>query len=198
MIVLVGSTLAQNLASRPLPAVAGPAFDVSVGYSHLSMEIPSAGRAGLNGLDTSASISLSPRWGAIVDTSYLRTSDVLSTPHQGYMLSVRGGALFYPFEHGNTRVFVRGLAGGALVDGAVPVNQTQYFHGWLLRPAYDFGGGVEHALSGNLAVRVNADYVRTTFYAPSTAVAAQNNLQLTLSFVFRLKQHQREPRAGLR
>jgi hypothetical protein len=190
VLVMVASALAQSrLQSGPSPAVAGPAYDVSVGYTYLSMPIASAGRVGLNGLDSSASIALSPRWGAIVDSSYLRTSGVLSTPHQGYVLSLQGGPVFSLIQRRSTRVFIRGLAGGGLVDGAVPVSDTSYFHGWLLRPAYTFGGGVERSISEQLAVRVNGDYMRTTFFDAAGAAQAQNNLRLTVSFVFRLKQH---------
>lgn len=190
-LVMVMPALAQRLQSGPSPAVAGPAYDVSVGYTYLSMPISSAGRAGLNGLDSSASVALSPRWGATIDSSYLRTSDVLTTPHQGYVLSLQAGPVFSLLERRNTRVFVRGLAGAGLVDGAVPVSNTSYFHGWLLRPAYTAGVGVERSVSGNLAVRVNGDYVRTTFYDGAGAAQAQNNLRLTVSFVFRLKERQR-------
>jgi len=190
-LVMVMPALAQRLQSGPSPAVAGPAYDVSVGYTYLSMPISSAGRAGLNGLDSSASVALSPRWGATIDSSYLRTSDVLTTPHQGYVLSLQAGPVFSLLERRNTRVFVRGLAGAGLVDGAVPVSNTSYFHGWLLRPAYTAGVGVERSVSGNLAVRVNGDYVRTTFYDGAGAAQAQNNLRMTVSFVFRLKERQR-------
>jgi hypothetical protein len=186
--VMVATALAQNrLQSAPAPAVAGPAFDVSIGYSHLTMPMPSAGRANLNGLDFSGSIGLSPRWGATLDSSYLRTSDVLSTGHQGYVSTLQAGPVFYPVAHGNTRVFVRALAGAGLVDGAVPISETRNFHGWLLQPSYAFGGGVEHAVSGQLAVRVNGDYLRTAFYDSAGAAQPQNNLRLTVSFVFRLK-----------
>jgi opacity protein-like surface antigen len=88
-------------------------------------------------------------------------------------------------------VFVRGLAGAGVVDGAVPVSDTSYFHGWLVRPAYTGGAGVERSVSENLAVRVNGDYVRTTFFDGAGAAQAQNNLRLTVSVVFRLKEHRR-------
>lgn len=196
VILLAGTAFAQRLVGGPTPAVSGPSFDVSAGYSHLTMAIPSAGHASLNGLATSGSISLSPRWGVTVQSSYLRTSQVLTTPHQGYMLSFLGGPVFYPFERGNTRMFVHALAGGALVDGGVPVSPTQFFHGWLARPAYAFGGGVEHAISAPLAVRISGDYLRTTFYDPAGTAQAQNNLQLTVSLVFRLRdrKHNYDPR----
>jgi hypothetical protein len=190
VLVMAAPVLAQSrLQSGPAPAVAGPAYDVSVGYTYLSMPIAAAGRAGLNGLDSSASIALSPRWGATIDSVYLRTANVLSTPHQGYVLSLQAGPVFYPLQRRNTRVIIRGLAGAGLVDGGVPVSDTAYFHGWLLRPAYTAGMGIERSLSGNVALRVNGDYMRTTFFDAGGAAQAQNNLRFTMSFVFRLKQH---------
>ena len=196
---MVVPALAQSrLQSSPSPAVAGPAYDVGVGYSHLTMPISSAGRANLNGLDFSGSIGLSPRWGATLDSSYLYTSEVFSTLHQGYVLSLHTGPVFFPVEHGNTRVFVRALAGVGLVDGAVPVSETRDFHGWLLRPSYALGAGVEHAVSGQLAVRLNGDYLRTAFYDSAGTVQPQNNLRLTVSFVFRLKERPNRSSTQLR
>ena len=188
VLVMLGSALAQRLQSGPSPAVAGPAYDVSVGYTYFTMPIASAGRVGLNGLDFSGSIALSPRWGVTIDSSYVRTSDVLTTPHQGYALTSQAGPVFSLIQHGHNRVFIRGLAGMSLVDGAVPISETKYFHGWLARPAYAAGAGFEHSVSENLAVRVNGDYLRTTFYDAAGAEQGQNNLRLTVSFVFRLRQ----------
>lgn len=198
-LVMVASAGAQSrLQSTPSPAVAGPAFDVSVGYSHLTMPIPSAGHANLNGLDFSGNIGLSERWGATLDSSYLRTSDVLGTGHQGYLLSSHAGPVFYPVAHGNTRMFVRALAGVGLVDGAVPISETRDFHGWLLHPSYVFGGGVEHFVSGQAGVRVNGDYVRTEFYDSGGVAQPQNNLQLTVSFIFRLRERPQRSSAQVR
>src|ERR1700691_4763013 len=57
-LMMVASAVGQRLQSGPAPAVAGPAYDVSVGYTYQSMPIASAGRVGLNGLDSSASLAL--------------------------------------------------------------------------------------------------------------------------------------------
>jgi len=188
LIVLSAAALAQSrMVSGPAPAVAGPSFDVSLGYSRLNMSSPS-GNVALNGVDSAASVGLSPRWGAMIDTSYLRASNVFDTHHQAYALSVRGGPVFYPFERGNTRAFLHGLAGGSLIDGAVLVNDTQFFHGWLLRPSFAAGGGVEHWFPNGFALRGNLDYVRTTFYSTSGTAQGQNNLQFTVSWVFHLKE----------
>ena len=196
--VMVAPALAQNqMVNAPSPAVAGPAYDVSVGYSRLSMPIASAGRANFNGLDFTGSIGLSPRWGATLDSNYLYTPAILDTRHQGYLLSLYAGPVFYPIEHGNTRVLVRALAGMGLVDGAVPITESQDFHGWLVRPSYAVGGGIEQFVSSQLAVRINGDYLRTSFYDAAGAVEPQNNLRLTLSFVFRLKERPHRSSAQL-
>lgn len=198
VIALVGTALAQNrLVNEPAPAVSGPGYDLGIGYSYVSMAMPSAGRVNLNGVNASGSIALSPRWGATIDTGYSRTSDVLGTSHPGYALTTQGGPVFYPLARGNTRMFLHALAGAALIDGAVPFNQTQFYHGWLFRPAYTVGGGFEHYLSGPLGVRVSGDYLRTSFYDSVGAVQPQNNLQLTVSLLFRLAERQHRSGAQL-
>jgi hypothetical protein len=196
-LAMAAPALAQNLNSAPSPAVAGPAFNLSAGYSHISMPIPSAGHADYNGLDFSGNIGLSPRWGATLDSNYLYTPDVLDTHHQGYVLSLHTGPVFYPIEHGNTRVFVRALAGMGLIDGAVPITDVRNYHGWLVRPSYIFGAGIEHSVSGQLALRFNGDYLHTSFYDSVGAVQPQDSLRLTVSCVFRLKQHPRRSSAQL-
>jgi hypothetical protein len=191
LFALVAPVLAQNqLKTAPSPAVAGPAYDVSVGYTNLTMAIPSAQHVNLSGLDAAGRVDLNPRWGAMVDSTFVRTSNVLGTGHVAYQLSFLSGPVFYPVEHGNTRMFVHALVGAALVDGAVPINKTDYFHGWLARFSYAIGGGVEHAVSGPFGVRVQGDYLHSTFFDSAGAVRPQGNLRLTVSLVFRLKERQ--------
>jgi len=191
MFALVAPVLAQNqLKTEPSPAVAGPAYGVSVGYTNLTMAIPSAQHVNLSGLDVGGHVDLTPRWGAMVDSTFAHTPNVLGTRHAGYQLSLLSGPVFYPVEHGNTRVFVHALAGAALVDGAVPINKTDYFHGWLVRFSYALGGGVEHAVSGPFGVRFQGDYLHSSFFDAAGAVQPQGNLRLTASLVFRLKERQ--------
>lgn len=188
VVVLSVSALAEN-AAGPAPAVTGPAYDVSFGYANLMMALPAAGHANLSGLEGTGSIFLSSRWGVMIDSSYLRTSQILFTPHPGYVLSSHAGPVFYPAAHGDTRVFIRALAGAGLVDSAVPLSRTEYVHGWLVRPSYVVGAGVEHFVSGQFGIRVGGDYLRTSFFDSNLAVRPQNNLRMTVSFVFHLKEH---------
>jgi hypothetical protein len=169
------------------PAASGPNYDLSIGYSYLTMAVPGAGYINLNGMDAGGQIHLTTRWGATVDSSYARTPDVPGTPHDAYVLTFHAGPVFYPVEHGNTRMFVHVLAGAGLEDGAVPISRTEYFHGWLLRPSYAVGGGVEHPVSGMMALRISGDYLRTDFFDSAGAVEPQNNFRMTVSLVFRLR-----------
>jgi len=194
VLALAVSALCQNrLQSEPVSPVAGPAYDLSVGYSNLTMAVPSAGHLNLNGPDFSGSVALNSRWGVTVDSSYLRASDVFDTHHQSYVLTAQSGPVFYLMDHRNTRLFLHGLAGMGLVDGAVPSTDNKFFHGWLVRPAYTVGAGLEHSLTGGLGVRVSGDYLRTSFYDAAGAEQAQNNLRLTVSLVFRVRQHRPRP-----
>lgn len=192
LFALVAPALAQNkLVTGASPAGTGPAYDVSVGYTNLTMAIPSAKYVNLSGLDVGGSVDLNSRWGAMLDSTYVRTSDILGTGHGGYQLSFLGGPVFYPIEHGKSRMFVHALAGAALVDGAVPINKTDYFHGWLTRFSYAFGGGIEHALRGPFGVRVGGDYLHSAFFDARGVVRPQGNLRLTVGLVFRLNERQR-------
>lgn len=190
LFALIAPVLAQNLTSGMAPAAAGPAIDVSAGYTNVTM-LTSGQYVNLGGLDLAGHADLNSRWGAMVDSTYVRTSDVLGTGHAGYQLSFLGGPMLYPMEHGKTRMFLRGLVGVALVDGAVPINKTDYAHGWLVRFSYAVGGGVEHTLSGPFGIRVGADYQHAAFFDNTGAVRPQGNLRLTASLVFRVRERMR-------
>jgi len=187
VLVLVASAAAQaHLQSAPPAAGSGPSFDVSFGYSYITVATPDTGRVNLNGLDAGGHADFSPRWGATVDAGYARASNVLGTGQNGYILSFLGGPVFYPIEHRNNRLFLHALIGASLVGGAVPVTGTNYLHGWVARPSYALGGGMEQALFGPFAMRVAGDYLRTSYVNSDAVVEPENDLRVTVSVVFRL------------
>jgi hypothetical protein len=47
------------------------------------------------------------------------------------------------------------------------------------------GGGFERPLAGPFAIRVEGDYLQTTFANPSAVMQFQNNLRLVTGIVFR-------------
>jgi Outer membrane protein beta-barrel domain len=184
---LIMPALAQSAQSGPAAAASGPSFDVNVGYSYMLMHVPDSGNINLNGVDGGAGIDFNRRWGALVDSSYLRTGDVFGTGHSSYVLSALAGPVFYPYAHGETRISLRGLVGAGLVDSAVTIKgPTDYLHGWVARPAYGAGVGVERTLFGPFAFRFNADYLRTSFVNAADTLQQQNNLRITGGIVFRL------------
>jgi hypothetical protein len=184
---------AQNgMQSGPPPSATGPGFDASVGYSFLTTSSAGAGRENMSGLDGAARIDFFTHWGATVDSTYVRASDVLGTGNGGYVLTLLAGPVFYPLNGRNTRTFIQALGGAGLVDSAVPTSNTNYLHGWVARSAYALGGGIERSITNRFAVRVSADYLRTAFVDSSDVIQQQNNIRLTGSFVVRLKE--REPR----
>jgi hypothetical protein len=188
-LVLVVPALAQNQLQSGAPATAyGPTYDVSCGYTYLSSTVPSAGRIGLSGLDVTGHANFLPHWGVAVDSGYVHTSNVLTTGQSGYTLTFLAGPVFHLFEHKKTQIFVHALVGAGLVDSAVPVSGTEYVHGWVARPAYALGGGVERSVVGPFAARLTGDYLRTAYVDSTIAVQSQNNLRLTASIVLRLSE----------
>jgi len=189
-IILVTPALAQNRLQSGAPAAAsGPAFDASVGYSYLAMQVPGAGAVNLSGLDASGGVHFSRHWGAVVDGSYVRGSDAFVPGHDSYVLSALGGPVFYPIGRRGTWLSLRALGGAGLVDSAVPVgSSSHYLHGWVARPSYAVGAGLEHSLPGPFAIRINTDYLRTAFVNSADVVRLQNNLRVTASIVLRLRQ----------
>jgi len=189
--VLVVRALAQNQLQSGSPVTAyGPTYDVSCGYSYLSSTIPSAGRVGLSGLDVASHANFLPHWGVAVDAGYVRTSNIFTTGQSGYTLTFLAGPVFQVFERRRTLMFLHALVGAGLVDSAVPVNGSKYLYGWVERPAYAVGGGIEHSVAGPFGIRLSGDYLRTAYVDSTDTVRAQNNLRLTASIVFRLRDRQ--------
>jgi opacity protein-like surface antigen len=180
---LLGQTRLEN--SGASPAASGPAFDASLGYVYFDMAEPSSPRAVLNGVDADGLLRFSPHWGATVDSTFAHSGNVHGTGHSDDVISGLAGPVFYPMARGNSGILVHVLAGAAWVDGAVPVNRTYYLSGQKTHFSYAVGGGVEHSLSRPFAVRVGADYQRTTFLNSSGAMQRENCFRLISGFVYR-------------
>ena len=186
ILFLLAPLLAQRFVTSAPPAAAtSPVFEASAGYTYLALDTPSRQRVGLSGVDADGFVDFNPRWGMMLDSSYARAGNVLGTGHSGNVLSFLIGPVFYPVDYRNTRIFVHTLAGVSLVNSAVPVKGTYYLGGTVTRFSYALGGGVEHTVVGPLAIRVGADYLRTTFANSSAAMQFQNNIRFVTGFVFR-------------
>jgi hypothetical protein len=184
--LLVAPLLAQSrFDSREAAAAAtGPSFEVSLGYVYFSMPLPSQ-RVGLTGADASALVKFNSQWAAKVDSTYARTGNVFDTGHSANVLSFLAGPVFYPPVLRRAGIFVHALVGASRVESAAPVSGAYYLDGWVARPSYAVGGGIEHSLFESLAVRFQGDYQHTTFGDSAGTIQGQNDLRLTTSMVYR-------------
>jgi hypothetical protein len=183
--LFVAPLMAQaRLQTAVAAAATGPSFEASLGYVYFSMAMPSQ-RVGLSGLDANGLVKFHSRWGVTLDSIYARTGNVLGTGHSANVLGFLAGPVFYPAVFRKAEIFVQALAGASRVESAVPVSGTYYLNGWVARPSYAFGGGLEHSLFGPIGVRVQGDYQRTTFGGSASAIQGQNNVRLTTSLVYR-------------
>jgi hypothetical protein len=109
-------------------------------------------------MDGSGQVKFSSRWSVTVDASYARTGNIPGTGHSASVMDVLARPVFYPLVFTNSDIFVEGLGGASRVNSAVPVSASSYLAGWVTRPSFAVGGGVERALFGPVAVRVQGDY----------------------------------------
>lgn len=171
-------------SGEPAATATGPSFEASLGYVYFDMAMPSQ-RVALTGVDGSGLVRFNSHWGATIDSTYASTGNVLNTGHGANVLSFLAGPVFYVPGLAKAGLFVHALAGACRVDGAVPANGGYYLDGWVARPSYAFGGGLEHPIFRSLGLRVQGDYQRTTFADSTGAIQGQNNLRLTTSLVYR-------------
>jgi hypothetical protein len=183
--LFVAPLLAQSRleSGEPAATATGPSFEASLGYVYFDMAMPSQ-RVALTGADASGLVKFNSHWGATIDSTYASAGNVLGTGHGANVLSFLAGPVFDVPGLAKAGVFVHALAGACRVDGAVPANGGYYLDGWVARPSYAFGGGVEHPIFGSFGFRVQGDYQRTTFADSTGAIQGQNNLRLTTSLVY--------------
>lgn len=178
--ILITPVLAQNvLESQRAPAAKHPSYDFGFGYSFVQMGMPGGGHVHLSGVDLNGDYDFTERFGLAVDTSYAFNPRVLGLHHSAYVISGLIGPVFYLADSGDTRIFLHALGGVGMVDAAVPSGPTSYVYGWVARPSYALGGGIERLITGPLALRFAADYLRTSFLNPSDVIRPQNDLRVT-------------------
>jgi hypothetical protein len=185
ILVLGIPAVSQNQLATPAPPLKSPSYELGLGYDYLAMQNPSSQGIALNGLNLSGVTEFNSKWGASVDFSYVRKSDVLGTGRDGYVLSFLAGPELRLKQFRSAWTFAHVLVGTGVVDSVVPTNDG-FLHGWVSRPSFGIGGGMEKSFHGPFAVRVDADYVRTSFANSLAAVEPQNNFRSVVSFVFRL------------
>jgi opacity protein-like surface antigen len=180
---------AAALAQAPFSAGSGPVLTASVGYSYLSVPIPSSTRIGLNGLGASLTADFPSRFGAKIDLNYARAANVFGTGHHNDVLSYMIGPMFYPVSNNRLALYVQALAGGFRSDGVIPNGPGGFDIAYTEGLAWAIGVGVERSISSTLSVRTETDYMHTSTIDSSRAFRGQGDLRLTGSLVYRWDWH---------
>src|SRR5580704_6848621 len=151
-------------SQKPIPAAHKPVFvptgldlKASIGYAYTIMNVPSASRLNLNGVDVAVIADLSPFFGVTADSSYVRAPNVFGTSHAASVLSYLGGPVLYPVSHGRIRAYIHGLAGGARVAGAIPSSGSSPATGFVNKLSWAVGSNINsrHWWHCELVVTIN-------------------------------------------
>jgi hypothetical protein len=180
---------ASAFAQLPLPAGSGRAISASIGYSYLSLPITSSTSIDLNGVGASLTADFRPRFGAKVDLNYVRQANVFSTGHHSDVLSIMLGPLFYPVNNDRWTVYVQALVGVSRENGVIPDGAGGFDTAYTDALSWAIGGGIERSISSSLAIRTEADFMRTSFVDSSAVIRGQNDLRFTGSLVYRWNWH---------
>ena len=180
---------AAAAAQAPLPTGSGPAISASLGYSYVSLPIPSLTRIGLNGGGASIGVDFRSRFGAKIDVNYARAANVFNTGRHADVLTYMLGPLFYPVRNDRWSVYIEALAGGGRVTGVVPNAANGFDTAYADGLAWAVGGGIERRISPALGIRTEFDYLHTTFTDSSAVFRGQNDLRFTGSLIYRWAWH---------
>jgi hypothetical protein len=177
------------LAQVPLPTGSGPAISASLGYSYVSLPIPSSTRIGLNGANASIGVDFRSRFGAKIEVNYARAANVFATGRHADVLTYMLGPLFYPVRNDRWSVYIEALAGGGRVTGVVPNGANGFDTAYTDGLAWAIGGGIERRISPALGIRTEFDYLHTNFTDSSAVFRSQNDLRFAGSLIYRWAWH---------
>jgi hypothetical protein len=188
--ILLGCVLCGVFAALPVnaqePVVAGQstAFDASLGAEYTRLTVPGSGNTGMAGPKGTFTVTPFRRWGVRVDVAYQRSDNLLDTGHYNDAFTYMGGPVFYAIRTRRTNVYVQGLIGGARVAGVNNSVSADYLNGYVNHLAWSFGGGVQRTILPGLTLRVQGEYLHTSFYNPSETVQGSYSPSGSLMLVY--------------
>jgi len=171
---------------EPRIAGIGPAVSVSIGYVYLNSEVPSAGRISQNGVASGVTTDFTRRIGIKLEASYTRTSGAFGLDHRSDVLAYLGGPVLYPVRRKRFSIYAQALIGAARITGVVPESNGSYFSGKTNELAWSLGPGVDTRLSRTTVLRIGAEYLRSSYFAPNRAVQGQGNVRVIISLAYTL------------
>jgi opacity protein-like surface antigen len=176
---------ASAFAQLPFSAGFKPVVDASFGYSYVSFPIPSSTRINMNGLDASFAAEFRSRFGVKANLDFARAGNVLGSGHTSDVFTYMAGPMYYPVSNDLLTLYVQGLVGYSRIDGVVPNGAGGFSIAFTTGPSWAIGGGIERGITSSLAIRSEADYLRTSYTDSTGAFRGQSDLRITSSLVYR-------------
>ncbi|HKM66799.1 MAG TPA: outer membrane beta-barrel protein [Candidatus Acidoferrum sp.] len=186
--MLLGAVVAapRAMAQGPLVSGTGPEVEMHGGFEYIGQQVPSTSRVTMYGVDSGLTVGVSRHFGVRLDLGYARAGSLFESGHSSDILSYMAGPVIYPARTQRLSPYVELLVGGARVTGATPDVQGGYVRGYVNQLAWAGGAGVEIRTTPAFALRVGADYMHTSYFDPTLAVAGQGNIRGLVSFTYYL------------
>ena len=184
--ILLLAILVLPAAHGQGPVVAGiaPVLEAGVGYSYVDAGVPSESRMGMNGINLIGNADISRRFGVNLDLGYARNFNAYQSGHSADLLTYMAGPVFYPIRKRNMNLYTHLLLGGARETGVNFESNGQIVLGYANRFAWSGGAGVQYRLSRVFALRVGADYLRTSFFNSNVALQGQTNIRPSINLIY--------------
>jgi hypothetical protein len=171
-------------AQNPVVAGIAPVLEAGGGYSYIDAGIPSQSKLPMNGVQLVGNADFSRRFGLALDLGYARNFDAYNSGRTADLLTYMAGPVFYPIRKRYWNVFAHVLLGGARETGVNFESNGQIVLGYTNRFAWAAGAGYEYRFSRAFAIRVSADYLRTSFFNSNIQVQGQTNLRPSLNLIY--------------
>ena len=183
-LLLLASPAARS--QTPLPAGRSSALDFALGFTDVQMNVPGSGRVNMTGADATMTAQLVPRIGIAMDLTYARSHEVFGTGHHNDVLSCLAGPVFYVARHRRSTLFTSVLVGGARLNGSNFSQNGSFFSGYVVKPAWSVGVGLQHTITPAVSLRLGVDYLRTTFFDHTSALKGEGSLRTsaTVDYAF--------------
>lgn len=187
LLVLLGLALLASPAAKsqtPLPAGRSSALDFALGFTNVWMTVPGSGHLNMSGADATITAQVVPRIGIKVDLTYARSQEAYGTGHHNDVLSYLAGPVFYVARQRRSTLFTSVLVGGARLNGINFSQNGSFFSGYVVKPAWSVGAGLQHTITPTVSLRLGVDYFRTRFFDHTSALKGEGSLRTSATVVY--------------
>jgi Outer membrane protein beta-barrel domain len=184
--VLLLTILLAPVVRAQGPVVAGiaPVLEAGIGYTYVDAGVPSQSKIGMNGIQLVGNADINRHFGVAAEVGYARNFNALDSGRTADILTYMAGPVFYPIRKRNMNVYTHLLLGAARETGVNFESNGQILLGYTNRFAWAGGGGFQYRISRTFAIRVGADYLRTSFYDSNVQLQGQTNLRPSIILIY--------------